>query len=81
MQSTNSFSCDQTVGFAPPIEVVGAPIDMWFLKFTHGNINIEGTNLPMTFTATIIVIFISLFPDVTIRNYSVPLAQRILGGT
>ena len=57
MQSTKNLSFDQTVGFSPPIEAVGAPFDMWFLKCTLGNINIGGTCLPMTFRATVIVTF------------------------
>jgi len=43
MQSTKSFTCDQPVGFAPPIEEVIAPVDMWFLKWKLGNINIGRT--------------------------------------
>jgi len=81
IQSTNSLSCDQTVGFAPAIEAAGAPVDKWFLKCTLGNINIGGTWLPMALTAIIIVIFIPLSPDVTLPSYSIPLAQIILGGT
>jgi hypothetical protein len=81
MQSTKSLTCDQPVGFAPPIEAVGAPVDMWFLKCNLGNISIGGTKLPMTFTVTIIVIFISLSHDITLPSYSVPLAQTLLIGT
>jgi len=51
------------------------------LKCNFGNIDIGGTWLPMAFTATIIVIFISLSLAVTLPNYSSPLAQIIFGGT
>jgi hypothetical protein len=81
IQSTNSLSCDQTVGFAPPIEAVGALVDMWFWKYTLGNINIGGTWLPMALTAIIIVIFTPLSHDVTLPSYSVLLAEVILGET
>jgi hypothetical protein len=40
---TKSFSFDQPVGFVPPTEAVGAPVNMWFLKCTLGDINIRGT--------------------------------------
>jgi hypothetical protein len=66
MQAKKSLSCDQLVGFALPIEAVGAPVDMWFLKCNLGNINTAGTWLPIAFTALIIVIFIPLSPDVTL---------------
>jgi hypothetical protein len=52
---------------------------MWFLKCTLGNINIGGTRLPKAFTATIIVTFIPLSPDVTLPTCLIPLAQIILG--
>ena len=44
MQSTNSLSYDQLVGFTLPVEAVGAPVDMWFLKCTLGNINLRSTS-------------------------------------
>jgi hypothetical protein len=36
----NGLPFDQPDGFAPPIEAVKAPVNMWFLKCTLGNINI-----------------------------------------
>jgi hypothetical protein len=63
---TKQFLMDQPVGCAPAIEAVGAPANTWFLKCTLGNINIEGTRLQKAFTATTIVTFIPLSPDVTL---------------
>ena len=80
MQLTKSLTCDQPVGFAPPFEAVGTPVDMWFLKYNLGNTNIAGTWLPMAFTATIIVIFISLSPDTTLPSYFSPLSQKLWEG-
>jgi hypothetical protein len=54
---------------------------MWFLKCTLGNINIGGTRIPKAFTATIIVTFIPLSPEVTLPTCLIPLAQIILGET
>jgi hypothetical protein len=81
IQSTNSLSCDQTVGFAPSIEAVGALVDMWLLKCTLGKSSIGGTWLPMALTAVIIVIFAPLSLDVTLPSYSILLAEIILGET
>jgi hypothetical protein len=80
MQSTNRLSYDKPFGFALPVEAVGTPVDMWFLKCTLGNINLRRTWLPVAFTATISVIFISLSLAATLSNYSIPLAQIIFGG-
>ena len=53
---TNNFSFDHPVVFAPQIEAVGAPVNMWYLQCTFGNINIAGTLLLMAFTSAIIVV-------------------------
>jgi hypothetical protein len=81
LQSTKSLSFHQHVVVAPPIEAVVAPINLWFLKCTHGNINSGGTFLPMAFTATIIVTFVPLSPDNTLPTCLIPLAEIILRGT
>lgn len=75
----NGLQFDQPVGFTPPIEAVEAPVNMWFLKHTLGNITIGQTWLPMAFTAKIIVMFIPLSPEVTMPTCLIPLAQTILG--
>jgi len=43
----NGLPLDQPVGFAPPIKTVEAPVNMWFLKCTLGNIKIGQTLLTM----------------------------------
>jgi len=43
----NGLPFDQPVGFVPPTEAVEAPVNMWFLKYTLGNIKIGQTLLPM----------------------------------
>jgi hypothetical protein len=55
-------------GWHLQFEAVGALFDMRFFQFTIGNINIGGQWLTVAFTATIIVIFISLSPDVTLAS-------------
>jgi hypothetical protein len=52
--------------FATPTEAVGVPVNMRFLTSTVGNINTAVTWLPMALTATIIVISVHLYPDVTL---------------
>jgi hypothetical protein len=66
---------DQHFGFALPAEAVGAPVSMGFLKITLGNINIGGTWLPMGFTTTVSVTFISVSLEVTLLTCLVPLER------
>jgi hypothetical protein len=44
-QSTKGLSFSQPVGFVSPIEAVGTPVNIWFLKCTLGNISMGGTCL------------------------------------
>jgi hypothetical protein len=80
-KSKQSPSSGRPVGFEPPSEAVGAPINMLFLNCTLGNISTGGTWLPMALRSEIFVTFIPLSPDVTIPTSLIPLIQIILGGT
>ena len=77
-QSKQTLSFGQTVEFAAPTEAVGAPVNTWFLRSTVGNISTTGTWLTMALTATIIVTFFPLSPDVTVSTCLIPSAQIIL---
>jgi hypothetical protein len=76
---TKTLSFHQPVGFAPPIEAVAAPVNLYFLKYTLGNMNIGGTWLCGVYSDNHCGI-IPLSPELKLCTCLCPLSQIIVGG-